>query len=671
VSGAAGAPPRPPRATIRRIAFATGAALLGVAAAAGFAEPVMDGDLFWHLAYARQMIEGRTWIPDATIYSWTPASGAMIYCAWLAQLALHLVWSAGGADAIFAMRYAALGLVVAMLWHQAARHELAASPWTPPAIALALLAAAPVFPGKPELVSVVFTHALLWLFEGARDAERRGRPAAPWLWAVPALVLVWANAHGGFILAAPVMLALAAGDMVNARLAPALALSPRARRTLVLAWTAAALATVATPYGFEYPRQLVADYVLGATPRPDVAWNAAHQSPLGPAGWALHLPEYGAAMLVVLGALALRRIRSGAPLDAVVPALLAVAVPLFVLYLRSTYLLPAVFGFAVFVLAGGVGAARRAPGRSVRAPVAGTVAAASVAALAAAVTGPVAGAVAPVGATALLAARVVHEARCAPRPSGWPGPGIGYANPVDEAEWLARHAVGPRLYNTFDSGGYLLWRLYPAYRVMTDSRSFPYLAWFEDQRAFTQGERVDEVMARYPADAAIIDLKQPNTWRHLLRRADWRPVHFGPTAVVFVRADDPRAAGLAWSAAGTLDTLRNGTTALAAFDFAVDAGDWASAERLGRRIGGALRCQFDARVVEAVERHLDGLAHARAGRWTEAARDLDRGLARKVAGDRDRALRTMVEAMTRIADPQSPRARAVRAGIEQLLAQRR
>jgi hypothetical protein len=60
-------------------------------------------------------------------------------------------------------------------------------------------------------------------------------------------------------------------------------------------------------------------------------------------------------------------------------------------------------------------------------------------------------------------------------------------NPVAEAEYLAKRslgdsrrldagAAGTRLFNIFDSGGYLLWRLYPSYRVMTDPRSFPYLA---------------------------------------------------------------------------------------------------------------------------------------------------------------------------------------------------
>lgn len=68
----------------------------------------------------------------------------------------------------------------------------------------------------------------------------------------------------------------------------------------------------------------------------------------------------------------------------------------------------------------------------------------------------------------LLGGRASFDAWRNPQFGAWLGFGIGYINPVPEAEFLASQQLGPRMYNLFDSGGYLLWRLYPQYRVMVD-----------------------------------------------------------------------------------------------------------------------------------------------------------------------------------------------------------
>ncbi len=54
-----------------------------------YAGPIPDGDLFFHLAYAKQMLARGTLVTDHTLYSWTPSSNATIYCAWLAELVLY------------------------------------------------------------------------------------------------------------------------------------------------------------------------------------------------------------------------------------------------------------------------------------------------------------------------------------------------------------------------------------------------------------------------------------------------------------------------------------------------------------------------------------------------------------------------------------------------------
>src|SRR5262249_40944801 len=135
-----------------------------------------------------------------------------------------------------------------------------------------------------------------------------------------------------------------------------------------------------------------------------------------------------------------------------------------------------------------------------------------------------------------LSAATVRDAWLRPWPDSWLGFGIAYNNPVAEAEFLARRAAGEpgaaprRLYNLFESGAYLLWRLHPRYLVMTDARSFPYLSWFTDQVRFTYGGIFDDFQARYPARLAVIEHRHAACERNFLASPDWRTIFYGPSA---------------------------------------------------------------------------------------------------------------------------------------------
>ena len=85
--------------------FALLAAVLAVIVAVTLAEPIQDGDLFWHLAYARQIVNDHTLSPDPSIYSWTPTSDAVLYVAWLAELVLYGIWRATGLTGLFVLRF--------------------------------------------------------------------------------------------------------------------------------------------------------------------------------------------------------------------------------------------------------------------------------------------------------------------------------------------------------------------------------------------------------------------------------------------------------------------------------------------------------------------------------------------------------------------------------------
>jgi hypothetical protein len=276
----------------------------------------------------------------------------------------------------------------------------------------------------------------------------------------------------------------------------------------------------------------------------------------------------------------------GARVDWAVVLVNAAYVPLYLLHVRSTQWAPVVFGWSAIHLLGRIRAAdltARLPRRFVSRAGALLAGVAVVAMMA-------------------IGARAVRAAMTSPWTGSWMGFGIAYINPVAEAEYLASldHPAGTRLYNIFDSGSYLLWRLHPRYRVMTDSRSFPYLAWFEDQYRFTLGDAFDEFLARYPADVAVIDHLKDRCQRNFLASPAWRLVFYGPTAGIFVR--NTEGSGGEASAPpkhGGIDRLRNAGTALRVFELAVTSDDYEQAWAVLAQLEGPLRRQIGPAHLDA------------------------------------------------------------------------
>jgi len=607
----------PPRVDGRVVLIAMTAMLVAVAQVR-FAQPVTDGDLFWHLAYAAQMLESRTLVPDHTLYSWMPAGHSTIYCAWLAQLVLHALWVGTGLTGLFVLRYAVVAGIAALYWNHAGRAGWRASPASLLPVLVLVVTAYPGSLPKPEMFSLLLLHLSLWCYWRGKFAALAGQDPRPWLYAVPSIMMVWANTHGAHVLFAPFLLATAVGEGLN-RIASGPAALPACHyRHLLAAWALCGLAVCLTPYGIDYPLQHLREIAGAAAARPDAAWNAAYQ-PITAGGSGVPWQPMVFAALALAFVPGLTRAARGTD-RAVLLSLLA-TLPLSVLYIRASYVWPAVACYAL------PWTYRRYPGVA--------VAYRRLRPLPTAVS---------VALFAALSAATVHVAYREPERGSWVGFGIGYSNPVPEAEYLAQAGLGRDFYNTFDSGGYLLWRLHPQYRVMVDSRSFPYLDWFRHQYDFAHGRHMDGFIARYPADLAVIDLEKVACWRYFLRHPEWRLQFYGPTAAVFARGDG--AAEQAQSAAELL-SLKAAGTALAAFDFAMAAGDVSMAWQLLGQLETRLSALADAERLQRARDYRAAHLALADGALDRARVLLERLQATGVVADRDMLILSVLREMVR------------------------
>ena len=393
--------------------------------------PVDDLDVWWLLRSGAYMVETRSF-PTTDPFS-GPAFGAeWINHAWAFELLLYGVYRLGGAtglvllQALFAM--ATFAVLYAVL-----RREGAGQGWALIAVAVGGLAARGFWAPRPQLV----TYLALAVFWGILRAYRDGR-ADRLVW-LPVLTAVWANLHGGFMVGPTLIGLCVVGELLDRAFGSERSLSPGRITRLALAGVVSLGAMFATPFHYRavlFPLGVLGDRLAQAF---IIEWG----SPPFQYGqirlieglvlltlllllWAPRRPR--ATDIVVLAAFlhfGLQAVRN-------IPLLLVILIPILTKALTDVV-------------------SERGPGL-----------------------------VALTGwsrrqtAAAVLAVAVPFATWWNYPPRGFPdfAPRVGVADifPAGAVEFLKRARPPGPLFNDYGWGGYLIWRLYPEYRVSIDGR---------------------------------------------------------------------------------------------------------------------------------------------------------------------------------------------------------
>ena len=179
-----------------------GLAALGLLILALNATPITNNDIFLHLKTGSMILAHGT-IPREDDYSALARGRPFIAHEWLAAVIFRVVDAVGGFDGLILFK-AAVAISVAALLYAAARTLAASALVALPALSLVMLLAAPRFMERPHIFSCLLTAVFLLLL-----ARRRTGSRAP-VWSFVLLQCLWANLHGGFVLG-PAIVLLAAG----------------------------------------------------------------------------------------------------------------------------------------------------------------------------------------------------------------------------------------------------------------------------------------------------------------------------------------------------------------------------------------------------------------------------------------------------------------------------
>jgi tetratricopeptide (TPR) repeat protein len=473
---------------------------------------VSSEDTWWHLKQGELYVTTFS-LPAQDPFAFTTAGREWIKYSWLADILFYCVFRAAGLPGLVLFRLLMLGLCMLVLYRilrRAGLHPL-------PAILLLFLASLALrfrLWIRPELLSFALLLLVLAILLRLRD----GPPGLAY--ALLPVQLLWTNMHASFLFGIAIP-----GLVLGANLLPGNRLSPgwgrlhldRIRLThLTLATASLPLVTLVNPHGlgmlvFPFRQNTMKDLATFAEwaevwvlPEIDPIWWEVvivllvvvlafliasallfrWEGRLDPVGWGIVLS---------MGTYAILRNR---------------AIPFFVLAI-----LP-LLALCLVRLADHLRA--QSPTRSFRwLERAGAVACFTV-----------------------LAASILDQTFLTSRnPFGF---GVrSHYFPEGAVAFLERHRLDGRIFNTYEYGGYLTWRRWPANLTFIDGRYDRILFDEALMEAYEQAHRspgiLDRVTATYGVEILLLDANPSRRMAHIWRHPGWARVYWDAVAEVYLR----------------------------------------------------------------------------------------------------------------------------------------
>jgi tetratricopeptide (TPR) repeat protein len=490
----------------RILAWALFALALAYAFATGL-RTVADFDVGWILAMGRQLVSQHQ-IPRSEFLSYTAYGVPWIYPSFGGAL-LYLAYAAGGFAALSWVNALACAAVVALAVGRPRILTAALAVFAVPSI---VLRTAP----RAELFTTLFFAAFLALLRRHRQEEKS------WLWLLPLIMIVWVNAHPGFVAGIAVLGVYVALELLEfPHRAEAVARLKSAWPWLGLT----VLATVVNPWGVRVYQGLVAQQRVTRLQSVQVGeWSGVHLSPAAFASaFQLRDPNSSFWCLLIFACfaalVALYRRQFASAL------LLAGAAFLSVQHLRFQ----ASFAIVVVVLSGEVFERPLLPWSERRRRALALVVAVMVASLA----------------LLRVADTVSDRSYLANGEITLFGAGLSWWYPQRAAEFIERNALPAQLFNDYNSGGYLTVRLGPRYRDFADGRAIPFPAEVLALQPDLVRSPPDSLLWRQEADGRAINTiilslarfggLEAVPLKEYCESAEWKPVYLDEVSIVLVR----------------------------------------------------------------------------------------------------------------------------------------
>ena len=474
----------------------------------------LDYDLWWQMTLGKYYLTHHTLIIDHSIFSWTPADPTWVYNTCLGSIVIYLAYSLMGGFGLWIFQCLIfLGVFLSFyIFLRLIRRRLDVTSITIIA-AIGIASSLSCSYYKPELFSVLLFCWMIFIFFYVKLTRQTFL-----FFLYPLIFALWTNLHGAFILGFGVFACFFTGELLNRFFLPEESFTIKELTNLGAAIALSLAATLLNPYGINYLLSIYnaitseAYNITSTNIQAYVSlWPYLKDMDisffrLGQTAWIMTI------MMCLMGCLFLYELIKKRSCDF---TLLILNIVLYWASMRATrasYLFPFGFFFSFFYLL------HRLKLKNV------------------------------FGRATILSLLIfffffINISYFTFRyntDNKWFGAGLDSFVPAREVSFLKKYRLEGPIFNDYVIGGYLLWDLYPDYKIFIDPRLMPFSKQVAaDYWAFTGNPVTSETLQRfnkkYPFKIAIIHYRElPLIFDFLRAGGEWRLLYFEQNAAILI-----------------------------------------------------------------------------------------------------------------------------------------
>jgi hypothetical protein len=480
----------------------------------------VDYDLWWQMAMGKYYIAHHTLIMDLSVFSWTPTDPTWIYNTCLGSIAVYLFYNFMGGFGLWLFQWLIfLGVFLSFyLFLRLIHLRLDVTGVTLiAAIGIACSLACRFY--KPELFSLLIFSWTVFIFYCVKITRRKFL-----FYLYPLIFALWVNLHGAFVVGL-VFLALAfTGELLNRIFFSGKSFTTKELVHLGVACVLSGAATLLNPYGINYLVSLFPILMNAVDPHkysghydkyilayvslwPFLKDTGISLLNAGLTAWIMTV------MILMVYILSIYELVKKRSCDI---ALLITSCALYWKGMetsRACYFFPIAFFFVFFYLL-----IHRLKLKSI--PRRATIFSLLV--------------------FLFFSVSVSYFTIRYCTDGEWFGAGLDNFVPKDEVAFLKKYHLEGQIFNDYVIGGYLVWDLYPDYKVFIDPRGglyrnqvFPDYMEFTTRPATT--EAIYQFTKKYPFKIAIIHYRHIALIFDFLKAGDeWRLLYFEKNAAILI-----------------------------------------------------------------------------------------------------------------------------------------
>lgn len=470
-----------------------------------------DYDIWFHLKYGEHYVKNLTWNIDHSVFSWTPTDTNWKYVTWIGSSILYIVYKIASVPGLYIVQWVVFFNIFGIYYYyiKSIGETIDINNITGLMLVAGTLAPT-VSIIKPDLFTILFFTIAVFIYFYSKSASKN------LFFLYPFVFLIWVNTHGGFIIGLSFITLVMCGELFNYFFIKKDIMHKGLLKILVITVVITYIAIMFNPHGIYYHLELLKN--LFSKEYTGYSTKLYAYTDL----WQVLFPKIHAyrpmvsawSMLIMLGLFFVVTVycyKKNKHLD-----ITLITTNLVFFYFgmntsRASIFFPLIWFFSFIYML------KKADAFKIKKKFT-----------------PLALLLFLFWAGIFINYYVFYSSE------SWFSLNIDEFFPVKEVEFIKNNKLPGPIFNDYSSGGYMIWSMYPDYKVFIDPRFGPYVKrvlpdWLalKDINNLTP-EELKRFSSKYPFKIALINLEEIHIILWLLKSPEWRLAYFDKVAVVIV-----------------------------------------------------------------------------------------------------------------------------------------